>query len=93
MLIFNSLGAATFTDFFFLIADLGNQVGHEAHVGFKARGRRVHLGRQEAGRGGGLGDLVTVGHGSQTQTNYGIPVEHGGANFDQVNRGSWTHSG
>ena len=43
MLIFYGFGPAAFADLFFFITHLGNQVSHEAHVGFKARRSGIHF--------------------------------------------------
>jgi hypothetical protein len=63
VLAFDGFGAATFANFFFFVANLGDEVGEGAHVGFVAERARVEFGRQDVidGEGGGYGAVAHEG--------------------------------
>ena len=56
VLAFDSLGSAAFADLFLFIAHLRDQVSKKPHIGFEARGRRVHarLKRRRLGKWAGI---------------------------------------
>src|SRR5215831_5089221 len=64
VLALDSLRAPTLANLFFLVVDDGDQVGHGAHIGFKARGGRVHFGGKGGvdGQSTGFGGVSTVSH-------------------------------
>ena len=47
VLVFDGLGAAALADFLFFVADLGDEVGEQTHVGFEAERGRIYFGSDD----------------------------------------------
>ena len=63
VLVLDGFVAAAFANALFFVVDLGHQVGHEAHIGLKARRSRVDLAGEHAGGHRRVGlDGVSVRH-------------------------------
>src|SRR5208282_1953945 len=69
VLAFDGFGASAFADFFFFVADLGDEVGERAHVGFEAKRAGVNFGREDV-VDGESGGFDTFAHEGRLRNNF-----------------------
>ena len=72
VLAFDGFGASAFADFFFFVANLGDEVGERSHVGFEAQRAGVEFGGENVvdGDRGGFGTFAHEGSSNYCETTY-----------------------